>query len=135
MTNKNILQIISGALILLSCFSSWYILGFSTYKPVEFMFYPAAPFLLKLFFVYPLLGIGKMYLGYLKKYNYRLNIACVIVSIILMWNVSALIKGDNNDAIQLYNGFYLAGLGMLISAASIFVMKKEVKTQKFGREL
>ncbi|MEH7119235.1 hypothetical protein V7128_17730 [Neobacillus vireti] len=134
MTNKNILQLISGALMFLSFFSAWYYNGGFTYlKPAEFIsaegFNEPPPLVFKLFLLLPVLGVVNAYYGIIKKYHYILSIGSSIICLLLCVSMWRYVEKFHD---QVSSGFYMAGLALLVSAASIFIMKKEIKEKNIS---
>ncbi|WP_462410419.1 hypothetical protein [Neobacillus sp. Marseille-QA0830] len=131
MNNKHMLQMISGVLLFLSFFSSWVYTGAFPLKPSEFVNHSYS-IAFKLFLTLPLLGVISCYFGYAKKYKYRLNIINIAVCLILMFTILGYINKYDGNHLIVDNGFYLAGLAVLVSAASIIVMKKELKSKNIS---
>ena len=124
-TNKNILQIICGVLLLFSFFSAWYNTGAFLIQPSELMGYDRFP-LFKLFFVLPILGIAHIYFGWMKTYKPTLHLASTIMSIILMYELHVVVDFSTSDRDGAANGYYMAGLAILISIAIFILSKKEI---------
>ncbi|GAB6427470.1 hypothetical protein bcgnr5372_37340 [Bacillus luti] len=124
-TNKHILQKICGALLLLSFFSSWYNTGALLIQPSELMGYIRFP-IFKLFFVLPILGIAHIYFGWMKTYKPILHLVSTIISIILMYELHEVVDFSTSDRDGAANGYYMAGLAIIVSIASFVLSKKEV---------
>ncbi|PFN27642.1 hypothetical protein [Bacillus cereus] len=127
MTNKNVLQIISGALLFLSFFSGWhYYGGFSSIYPMEFVSRPEKSAIFKLFLVVPVLGVAHIYFGVIKKYNPLIHKISVVVTVILMLSMKIHLSGMSGyNAVS--TGFYLAGCSVIASVASFFIVEKEIR--------
>lgn len=126
MNNKHILQIVSGLLMVFSFFSTWVYDGaFTTITPSELIAIANRFYLPILIYLLPILGLLNGYRGFMKRYSVLINIICIADCVFLMMMVSSTVPDDW----ILKSGFYMAGLAALVSAASIFIMKKEVKSQ------
>lgn len=126
--NKNLLQLMSGVLMFLSFFTAWvYNGGLSYYKPTEFIFLEEAPFLFKTLSILPILGLAAAYLGYIRRYSYGLNLVCSLVCSVSMWTVYNEYFTNEGSSLIAHTGFYMAGLALVVSLASIVVMRKEIR--------
>ncbi|SFB20182.1 MULTISPECIES: hypothetical protein [unclassified Bacillus (in: firmicutes)] len=133
--NKNVLQIICGVLMFLSFFTAWvYNGGLSYYKPTEFIFLEEAPFLFKTLSVLPLLGLTAIYLGYIRRYSYGLNLVCSLVCSVSMWSVYNEYFTNEESTLIAHTGFYMAGLALVVSLASIVIMRKEMREEAGNQE-
>ena len=135
------LQIISGALMFLGFFSIWYYQdGFNYFKPAELISaertygWGDLPFVFKLFWLLPVLGIGNIYYGFVKKYHYILCIVSSVFCFLLIWETWGWVDKvqDAAKTATVASGFYMVGLALLVSVASIFIMKKEIKEKNIS---
>lgn len=139
MNNKNVLQMISGALMFIGFFSIWYDQdGFNYLKPAELIGWNNAnlPFVFKLFWLLPLLGIVNIYYGFINKYHYILCIVSSVFCFLLIWETWGWVDKVRASApsASVASGFYMVSFALLVSAASIFVMKKEIKSESINSE-
>ena len=134
-TNKNILQIICGVLLLFSFFSAWYNTGAFLFSPSELMGFSRFP-LFKLFFALPILGLAHIYFGWMKTYKPILHLASTILSIILIYELNRMVNFGTSNIDGAANGYYMAGLAILISIASFILSKKTYQcTNNWQRRL
>jgi hypothetical protein len=129
MNNKHVLQMIGGVLMFISFFLTWVYDGaFSYIKPSELIAISNRFYLTILLYLLPVLGVINVYKGYMKKYSMLLNIICIADCLILLVTILQTIPDDW----IVMSGFYMAGLSVLVSAASIFIMKKEIKSENIS---
>jgi hypothetical protein len=129
MTNKNFLQMISGVLLFISFFLTWVYDGaFSYIKPSELIAISNRFYIPILIYLLPVLGVINVYKGYMRKYSMRLNIICIADCLILMGLVLQTIP----ENWMVSSGFYMAGLAVIVSIASIVIMKKEIKSENIS---
>ena len=134
-TNKNILQIICGVLLLFSFFSAWYNTGAFLFSPSELMGFSRFP-LFKLFFALPILGLAHIYFGWMKTYKPILHLASTILSIILIYELNRMVNFGTSNIDGAANGYYMAGLAILISIASFILSKRHIQcTNNWQRRL
>ena len=93
--------------------------------PSELMGFSRFP-LFKLFFALPILGLAHIYFGWMKTYKPILHLASTILSIILMYELNRIVNFGTSNIDGAANGYYMAGLAILISIASFIISKKEI---------
>ncbi|MGN1402001.1 MAG: hypothetical protein ACI4XL_10900 [Bacillus sp. (in: firmicutes)] len=131
MSNKMTVQILSGVLLFISYFISWAYDG-GIYKTsandlanME-LWGGKTPFLMNFLPILPVLGVGSIYLGWVKKYSYVYNLVVIIIlTPVILRTAIFLFEGGDKIAIQM--GFYLAVLGVVASAYSIVIVKRELQ--------
>ena len=91
--------------------------------PSELMGFSRFP-LFKLFFALPILGLAHIYFGWMKTYKPILHLASTILSIILIYELNRMVNFGTSNIDGAANGYYMAGLAILISIASFILSKK-----------
>ena len=93
------------------------------FSPSELMGFSRFP-LFKLFFALPILGLAHIYFGWMKTYKPILHLASTILSIILIYELNRMVNFGTSNIDGAANGYYMAGLAILISIASFILSKK-----------
>ncbi|NGY88294.1 hypothetical protein F6Y05_35390 [Bacillus megaterium] len=122
---EEFLQILSGASIFVSFFCAWLYNGGLTYiKGSELSYIIIHPlFLFKFIYLLPILGLANVYYGWTRKYHSKLSWATAIVTFLVLWSIGSF--SNRSQDLVTGNGFYLAIIGLIASAASIYVVRKE----------
>ena len=103
--------------------------------PSELMGFSRFP-LFKLFFALPILGLAHIYFGWMKTYKPILHLASTILSIILIYELNRMVNFGTSNIDGAANGYYMAGLAILISIASFILSKKTYQcTNNWQRRL
>lgn len=122
------LQILSGVCIFISFFPAWLYNGGLTYikasELTALLVHP--PFVARFTFLLLLLGVANVYCGWNRKYHSKLSWVTAIFTFLLLWSVGNISNKDQD--LVTGNGFYLAVIGLIAAAASIYVVKKEQAT-------
>ena len=127
-TNKNILQIICGVLLLFSFFSAWYNTGAFLFSLQNL--WDLVVFLYLNYSLHFLYSASHIYFGWMKTYKPILHLASTILSIILMYELNRIVNFGTSNIDGAANGYYMAGLAILISIASFIISKKRYPMYK-----
>lgn len=138
MTNKMLLQIISGFLALFSFFSSWIIAGAYSMTPSEILGTSKDAFPLQFLWVgLPIIGLYNIYLGYMKKTNVKANWINIALGCYLLLAAKIAEMGPNyNHLIDgLLSGYFMCLFSVIASVAMIFITEKPFREEQKNQNL
>ncbi|WP_336769683.1 hypothetical protein [Bacillus bombysepticus] len=134
LTNKNAMQILCGALLLVSFFVPWVYSGNIFYfQPLEEIMRSDGPLAYKLFWLLPVMGVLNIALGVKKEFDKQIVCDSLVICTVIIVCVVHYSGIYNNHLVSVYIGFYATSVAVITFVLSVILPKRRFKLWKKRR--
>ncbi|GAB6456106.1 hypothetical protein bcgnr5390_12290 [Bacillus luti] len=134
LSNKNAIQILCGALLLVSFFVPWVYSGNIFYfQPLEEIMRSGGPLAYKLFWLLPVMGVLNIALGVKKEFDKQVVCDSLVICIMVIVCVVHYSGIYNNHLVSVYIGFYATSVAVIAFVLSVILPKRKFRLWKKRR--
>lgn len=128
------MQILCGALLLVSFFVPWVYSGNIFYfQPLEEIMRSDGPLAYKLFWLLPVMGVLNIALGVKKEFDKQIVCDSLVICILIIICVVHYSGIYNNHLVSIYIGFYATSIAVVALVLSVILPKRRFKLWKKRR--
>lgn len=128
------MQILCGALLLVSFFVPWVYSGNIFYfQPLEEIMRSDGPLAYKLFWLLPVMGVLNIALGVKKEFDKQIVCDSLVICILIIICVVHYSGIYNNHLVSIYIGFYATAVAVIAFVLSVILPKRKFRLWKKRR--